>query len=107
MLTLERQNDAIVEWTPMTRSTDNVYVNDATVTMTLKVTSTGTAVSGASSLTMTYVTDSNGRYQGRIPASALPVSLTLGAIYYLEATATAGVFTGYIKESVQLIERTL
>lgn len=106
MLTIERQNDYVLTWRGMIRATDGAYVNDATVTLTLKVTATDAAVSGISGLSMSYVSDSNGAYQGRIPASALPSSLTLGSIYTMEVIATSGSFTGFIKEAAQLVERT-
>lgn len=86
-LTIYRNNDNLVQNpTPMTRSSDGAYVNDATVTMTLKD-SAGAAVSGASGLSLTYVTDSNGRYQGTLPYT---LSLTAGEDYTLEITGTTG-----------------
>lgn len=105
MLTIERQNDFVLTWDSVDRATDSTYVNDMTVTMVLKLTADASTVSGTS-VSMTYVTASNGKYQGRIPASALPVSLTLGSLYYVEVTATSGSLTGYAKLAAQLIERT-
>jgi hypothetical protein len=61
------------------------YVNDATLTFTLK-NSAGSAVSGASAVSMTYVSGTNGCYQGVLEDG---VSLTEGSTYYLEITATA------------------
>lgn len=61
------------------------YINNATVTMTLKDLSLN-AVSGASNLSLTYVTGSNGKYQGTIPST---VTLTDGATYYLDITITS------------------
>jgi hypothetical protein len=87
VLTVYRNNDNLVQNpTPMTLSSDGSYVNDATVTMTLKD-SGGTPVSGASSLSLTYVTGSNGRYQGTLPYT---LTLTAGAEYTLEITGTSG-----------------
>lgn len=106
MLTIERQNDFVLTWASMDLATDGSFVSNATVTMTMKVTETGSLVSGASSLSLTYVTGSNGNYQGRIPASALPSSLTLGPIYTIEVSATSGSYTGFAKLPVTLVERT-
>lgn len=82
-LTIYVSNDNYVENpVPLTRADTGAYVNDATLTMTLKL--AGVAVSGATSLSMPYVTDSNGRYGGTIPQT---VSLTAGGVYTLEITA--------------------
>jgi hypothetical protein len=60
------------------------FINDATVTFTLKD-SAGSAVSGASSISMSYVTGTRGVYEGVLEDG---VSLTAGSTYYLEITAT-------------------
>lgn len=60
------------------------FVNDATVTFTLKDSSNST-VSGASSVSMSYITGSRGCYAGVLEDG---VSLTENATYYLEITAT-------------------
>ena len=60
------------------------FVNDATMTFTLK-NSAGSAVSGASAVSMTYVTGSQGCYRGVLEDG---VSLTENSTYYLEITAT-------------------
>lgn len=97
--TLYRKNDNVIEWTWLSQSTDGAYINDGTVTFTLYsgyslVSTTGvrTAASGAINVvvygptTMTYVTGSNGKYQGKMPAS---VALDLALIYTLEINGTA------------------
>lgn len=61
------------------------FINDATVTFTLKD-SNGSAVSGASNISMSYVTGSKGVYEGTLEDG---VSLTENSTYYLEITATA------------------
>jgi len=83
--------DNIVFWgdrdTPNSGLYDNSlksFVNDATVTFTLK-NSSNSAVSGASSVSMSYVTGTNGVYEGTLEDG---VSLTENATYYLEITAT-------------------
>jgi hypothetical protein len=60
------------------------FVNDATVTFALK-NSAGSTVSGSTG-TCTYVSGSNGCYEGVLEDS---VSLTENSTYYLEVTATA------------------
>lgn len=65
--------------------TTGAFVNDATLTFTLKD-SAGSAVNGASSVSMTYVSGTNGCYRGTMEDN---VSLTENATYYLEGTATA------------------
>ena len=84
--------DNLVFWgdrrIPMSGLYDNnleQFINDATVTFTLKD-SAGSAVSGASGISMSYVTGSKGVYEGVLEDG---VSLTAGSTYYLEITATA------------------
>ncbi len=101
-ITLKRSNDNLIEWDDMDRATDDAYVNDASVTMTLKD-STGAAVTGATSLTMSYVSGSKGKYQGVIPYT---VSLTAGSAYTLEITADSGTRHGFITLDVEVVNRT-
>ena len=61
------------------------FINDATVTFTLKD-SGGSAVSGATSVSMDYISGTRGCYIGVLEDG---VSLTADATYYLEITATA------------------
>lgn len=61
------------------------FINNATITFTLKD-SGGSAVSGASSVSMSYVTGTKGVYEGVLEDA---VSLTENSTYYLEITATA------------------
>lgn len=88
-----RKNDIVVEWTWLQQSTDGAYVNDGTVTFTLFHTyslaaatgvATGTVVHGP--VTMAYVAGSNGKYQGKMPAS---LSLDLSLQHTIEINATA------------------
>lgn len=80
-------NDLRVRWDEMTDELSDppVFVNDATVSFTLKD-SAGLAVSGASGVSMPYVTGSDGRYQAKLSGA---VSLSAGSMYYLEISATA------------------
>lgn len=61
------------------------FVNNAAVTFTLK-NSAGSAVSGANTISMSYVTGTRGCYEGTLEDG---VTLTENATYYLEITATA------------------
>lgn len=60
------------------------FVNDATMTFTLKD-SANAAVTLATSISMSYVTGTRGVYEGVLEDG---VSLTSGSTYYLEITAT-------------------
>ena len=102
--TLYRKNDNLIEWQWLSESTDGEYVNEATdITFTLYsgyslVSTTGvlTTPAGAVNLvvygptTMTYITGSNGKYQGKLPAS---VDLDLALVYTLEIN---GIASGHI-----------
>jgi hypothetical protein len=77
-------------------------VNDATVVMTMKD-SAGAAVSGASGLSLTYVTGSNGLYQGTLPYT---LTLTAGEDYTVEITGTSGAGArGFWVLSVDVVNR--
>lgn len=90
-----RKNDNLVEWQWLSQSSDGAYINDGTVSFTLYsgytlandtgVRSAGSVVDGPT--TMTYVAGSNGKYQGKLPAS---VDLSLSVQYTIEINATAG-----------------
>lgn len=84
-------NDTSVELIGLNRSDTDAYVNDATVTFTLKD-SNGTAVTGAENISMSYVSSSNGQYRGTLQDT---VTLTNGGTYYLEVTATGAGFKGF------------
>lgn len=97
--TIYRKNDNVIEWTWLTESTDGDYINDATVSFKLysgyslnSTTGVLTTPAGAVNLlvsgptTMAYVAGSNGKYQGKLPAS---VNLNLALAYTLEINATA------------------
>ena len=67
---------------PLVRSIETgEYVNDATLTWTLKDTDDSTTITGGTG-TLPYVTDSDGTYVGSIPASVTSL-LTYGEVYYL------------------------
>lgn len=102
-ITIYRGNDNLVaNPTPMTRASDGAYINDAVVSMVL-YDANGSAVVGANGLALTYVTDSNGIYQGTLPST---LTLTAGAVYSLEITATRGSTTAFWVLSVSVVNRT-
>lgn len=103
-LTYYQNNDNLVtNPTPMILSATGAYINDATVTMTLKD-SVGASVSGATGLSLTYVTDSNGTYQGTLPYT---LTLTAGESYTLEITGTkSGVARAFWVLDVDVVNRT-
>lgn len=71
--------DVLVEFVGMQNEADNQYINNATVTWSLK-TAELTAVANGS---MTYKAGSNGTYQGTI-AAATTVALTENTHYVLD-----------------------
>lgn len=113
--TIYRKNDNLIEWVWMADSSDGEYVNDGTVTFTLYsgyslVEATGvlTTPSGAINATaygpadMDYVTGSNGKYQGKLPAS---VDLDLKKEYTIEINATANGHTARRSIPVNVVDR--
>lgn len=62
----------------------SAYINNATLTMTL-YDAAGTKVSGVDGVALSYVANSNGRYEGTIPSTA---TLTAGAYYTLDILGT-------------------
>ena len=114
--TLFRKNDNLIEWTWLSQSTDGAYINDGTVTFTLYsgyslVAGTGvlTTPSGTVNIvvygpeTMAYVAGSNGKYQGKLPAS---VALDLALIYTLEINGVASGHTARRSIVVPVTDRT-
>lgn len=113
--TIYRKNDNTVEWQWLADSSDGEYVNDGTVTFTLYsgyslVSTTGvlTAPSGSINVTvhgpvtMEYVAGSNGKYQGKLPAS---VALDLALEYTIEINATANGHTARRSIPVSVVDR--
>lgn len=104
MITLYAGNDNTIFWRAMDQATDGSWVNTATVTVTLYNNASGSAVAvtGATGIVLDYVTDSNGKYVGVIPATA---SLVVGDDQTLVFTATANGHTGVINKPAQVITR--
>lgn len=116
-LTLYRKNDNLIEWEWLSQSTDGAYINNGTVTFTLYsgyslVSTTGVlttpagavnlAVSGGTAVVMTYVTGSNGKYQGKLPAS---VVLDLALVYTIEINGIASGHTARRSIPVTVVDR--
>lgn len=91
MLGLYILEDNVVEMNGLTDAITGEYINDATVTFSLKDASDN-VVSSLSGVSMAYVTDSNGIYRGTIPDTA---DISDGRIYYVEITAVAGDRNGF------------
>lgn len=111
-----RKNDNLIEWTWLNRLTDGDYINDGEVTFTLYsgyslVSTTGVLTTPAGTInvvvfgptTMTYVASSNGKYQGKLPAS---VELDLALIYTLEINGLASGHTARRSIVVSVTDRT-
>src|ERR1700736_6307060 len=79
-------SDNLVRLDALTNASAGAYVNNATVTFTLKD-ATGAVVGGLSGTSMPYVAASNGRYEGTIPNGT---ALVLNSLYTVEITATSG-----------------
>jgi hypothetical protein len=79
-------SDTLITVSDLTTASSGVNDNSATVTMTLRDSSLN-AVSGASALTCTYVTSSDGNYQGTIPST---VTIVEGAKYWLDVSIVNG-----------------
>lgn len=79
-------SDNLVRLDVLTNASTGAYVNNATVTFTLKD-ANGNVVAGLSGVAMPYVSGQNGRYEGTIPNGT---ALTQNALYTIEVTATSG-----------------
>ena len=85
-LPLYVNSDNLLQLKKLKLAADDSYVNDATVTFTLKDADED-VVAGASAISMPYVASSNGWYQGTLQST---VSLTGGHKYILEIDAVSG-----------------
>lgn len=77
--------DNLVQIDELENESSGSYINDATATMTL-YDSDFTAVTDAEGLALSYVSGSNGKYEGTLPDTLV---LTPGDIYFLDITVTA------------------
>lgn len=81
--------DNVIEWDEMKNSADDTFINDATVTFTIKDTD-DVVWNGVENVTMPYVAGSNGKYQGTL-MKAEAADLVRGTRYFIEITADADV----------------
>jgi hypothetical protein len=88
-------SDNIVRLDALTNASSGAFINNATVTYTLKD-STGNAV--LSNQTMSYLAASNGRYEGTLPQSTT-TTMAVNAQYSIEITAIQGGLTLFRKLS--------
>lgn len=86
-------SDNLVRLDALTNASSGAYVNNATVSFVLKDIK-GTVIQNTT--TMSYVTASNGRYEGTVPAAA---ALTTNSYYTIEITAVGAGFTLFRKLS--------
>ena len=89
MLVFFQSNDNLIRWDGMTRASDGAFVNDATVTWSLKDSDGVELDSG----TLTYVSGSNGRYQG-VQQSSVNIG-SKDDVVFLEVTAVSGTLDGF------------
>lgn len=82
--------DMAIQMTGLRNVITGSYINDATMTYTLK-TPSDAAVTGASAISMPYVAASSGNYRGTMDAS-VAATLTAGSEYWLEITVSGSVF---------------
>lgn len=104
MITLYKDNDNTLFWKNMDQASDGSWVTGATVTATLYNNATGSAVAvtGATGISLTYVSGSNATYVGYIPSTA---SLVVGDDQTLVFTATYSGHTAVINEPAQVVTR--
>ncbi len=113
--TIYRKNDNLIEWQWLADASDGEFVNDGDVTFTLYsgyslVSTTGAraATSGSTNVVaygpsdMDYFAGSNGKYQGKLPAS---VNLDLALEYTIEINATANGHTARRSIPVSVVDR--
>lgn len=93
MIQLHVNEDNNIYWRGLKRESDDTYVDDATVTFTLK-TKSGGVVADAEDVTMVYMEGSDGDYIG-VLSNDIP--LVAGARYVVEMTALIGSSKGFRK----------
>ena len=95
-------NPNIVEVKGVKNAATGLYINDATINMTL-LDSAGVEITGQSwPTTLTYVVDSDGVYQGTILAAAALIAGEFGCV----SVVVSGTAAALISEDVEFIDRT-
>lgn len=97
------KNDTLLKITGLKNPINNEFINDATVTAVVKD-KFGAEVGGQSwPMTLSYVTSSNGDYQGVIEAD---IAVNIGDRITIEVTATAtGDLEAFFKMPTQVRQR--
>jgi nitrogen fixation protein FixH len=90
MIVLAIGSDNLIRWDALADVRSGEYLNDATVTFTLKDPD-GNPVNGAEEVSMPYAAGSDGRYEGVLEST---VELEHGS-YVLETTAVRGELVGF------------
>lgn len=86
-------SDNRVRWDRLRDNRTDEYINDATVTVTIK-TDADVVIAGLTDVAMPYVAASNGRYQGLLPYASTAL-LTYGERYFVEVTADRGSYRDF------------
>lgn len=84
-------NDTVIELSALADGISGAYVNDATVSVTIKD-AAGSTVTGGGPTTLSYVTDSDGVYRGVVD-KALAISERV--TYFAEITAASSGRDGF------------
>jgi hypothetical protein len=96
-------NDNLIEIDKLQDASDDSYINDATVTVTLKD-SDGTNVTGQSwPLTLGYVAGTDGKYQGTLESA---LNLTSREQYYAHIDAVKGTLAAHWEKQLKALTRT-
>jgi hypothetical protein len=98
MITHFAGGNTVIEWDKLLDQLNDQFVNDATVTFTVRNAS-GAAISGAENIPMPYRAGTNGRYRGLLLST---VELAIDGDYWIEITATKTGFEGFRREQLRV-----
>lgn len=96
-------NTNVIILDELTLASTGAYINDATVTVTIKDENDTELTGETWPLTMSYVTGSDGKYAGAVSSS---VSVSAGDLLSCEVTATSGGNTGFWDAPLRVKART-
>ncbi len=97
-----RSNDHLIKLTGLQDSSDDTFVNDATVTLTMKDINDVNVVGISWPLAMAYVAASNGDYEGTIDKALV---ITPETRYFAEVTIVSGTRDAFFELPVQAQKR--
>lgn len=100
---LYRNNDQLIELIGLKDAATGSYINDATVTVTLKDIEGNTVTGQAWPAPMLYVAASQGDYQAILEDT---LELTIGEFYVAEISATKGTLKAFWELPMQAHKRT-